>query len=648
LNLNLSPLSDSGKVIFKHIRYFLFLSAIICGNYCLAGSPIAIYDSLYEIYVPTSSMEIVEDSTNALSFDEVKKTSFVRFVPFSQFNFNEYKNSYYWLRFKVINHSSENYRWMLQAPLHSQYLEAYFNTDTNTVSHYLTGQNFNFTSRDYEVRSMAFALPFLRNKEYWVYLKVHNSTHTQLHFIITDQKPYTRVLVGGYLFLGIVYGILLLMALYNLILFLSIKSKVYIFYVLYIIASGIFISWKDGLAFQYVWPENPWMNAYHHKVSLYLLVITFALYALSFLKIKRHSLNTYRFIYVSLIINSGFFIYRLFDPDFFDAFPLDYLVTYSVIFGFSFYVWIKGFKIARYFLLGSFLMLTALVILKLRYLQLMEWSVFVEYSLNYAVVVEAVTMSLALRDRIVHLRKQKEEAQKKLIAEMREREAAQIKLIFQLEDNERLKDKVNKELEQKVIERTNQLNDKMKELNEAKEKLAESYQKLNEASSKLDLDNWKLKKDIKTERKLRISSEIVPFEKFLEVFPEETSCLRMLNQKKWGDDGSLYECKKCGNKKHLEIQSLKFAKKCTKCNYIETVSANTLFHGIKFDLNKAFYIVYIATHAPEISVVKLSEEIQLRKNTCGKFYNKVEERIELYKKKNNSKTISAWENLILE
>jgi predicted nucleic-acid-binding Zn-ribbon protein len=614
----------------------------------VAGSTIAIYDSLYEIYVPTSSIQIVEDSANSIPFNQVNHSSFSRFIPFNQFKFNEYKNSYYWLRFKVINHSSEDHRWMLQAPLHSEYIELYFESDSNKVAHFLTGQNFNFLSRDYEVRSIAFALPFLRNKEYWVYLKVHNTTHTHLHFIITDQKPYTRVLVGGYLFLGIVYGILLLMALYNLILFLSIKSKVYIFYVLYIIASGIFISWKDGLAFQYIWPEHPWVNGFHHKVSLYLLVITFALYAFSFLKIKKHSLKIYRLIFVSLIINTGLFIYRFFKPDYFDAFPIDYLATYSLIFGFAFYMWLKDVRIARYFLLGSFLMLAALIILKLRYHQLMEWSVFVEYSLNYAVMVEAVTMSLALRDRIVQLRKQKEEAQEKLIDEMKEREAAQIKLIFQLEDNERLKDKVNKELEQKVIERTNQLNDKVKELNEAKEKLADSYKKLNEASSKLDLDNWNLKKDIKTERKLRISSEIVPFEKFLEVFPEETACLRMLNQKKWGEDGSLYECKKCGNKKFLEVQSLKFAKKCTKCNYIETVSANTLFHGVKFELNKAFYIVYIATQAPEIPVVKLSEQIQLRKNTCGKFYNKVEERMELFKKKNNQKTISAWENLLLE
>ena len=75
--------------------------------------------------------------------------------------------------------------------------------------------------------------------------------------------------------------------------------------------------------------------------------------------------------------------------------------------------------------------------------------VLIVYSVNIAFVIEILFLSIALGNRI------------KFLKESRER--AQTRIIGQLKENEQLKDKVNRELEQKVQERTSELNKKNKD-----------------------------------------------------------------------------------------------------------------------------------------------------------------------------------------
>lgn len=66
------------------------------------------------------------------------------------------------------------------------------------------------------------------------------------------------------------------------------------------------------------------------------------------------------------------------------------------------------------------------------------------------------------------------------------------------------------------------------------------------------------------------------------------------------------------------------SRQCTRCNYKESPTANTLFHKVKFDLLKAFYIVYfVATNKKGIASAELSRNLSLRQKACWAFKRKV-------------------------
>ena len=103
-------------------------------------------------------------------------------------------------------------------------------------------------------------------------------------------------------------------------------------------------------------------------------------------------------------------------------------------------------------------------------------------------------------------------------------------------------------------------------------------------------------------------------------FPDDERCRQYLAQRKWKDG---YACPKCGHGKYCAGAN-PLDRQCTKCRYIASPLAGTLFHGVKFSLLKAFYIVYyLSTSKSGISSTELSRKLGLRQKTCWLFKQKV-------------------------
>lgn len=106
---------------------------------------------------------------------------------------------------------------------------------------------------------------------------------------------------------------------------------------------------------------------------------------------------------------------------------------------------------------------------------------------------------------------------------------------------------------------------------------------------------------------------------FQEQFGTKEKCLDYLVKRKWSNG---FECAKCKNTKYGKAIR-PHDRQCTKCNYIESPTAGTLFHKVKFDIVKAFYIVYfVSTNKKGITSTELSRKLELRQKTCWLFKRK--------------------------
>ena len=107
---------------------------------------------------------------------------------------------------------------------------------------------------------------------------------------------------------------------------------------------------------------------------------------------------------------------------------------------------------------------------------------------------------------------------------------------------------------------------------------------------------------------------------FQEQFKTAEDCLIYLSNIKWGKG---FICRKCKHT-HSCAGKMSYSRQCTSCRYTESPTAQTLFHKVKFDLLKAFYIVYfVSTNKKGITSTELSRKLNLRQKTCWSFKRKV-------------------------
>src|SRR5690606_3752195 len=108
---------------------------------------------------------------------------------------------------------------------------------------------------------------------------------------------------------------------------------------------------------------------------------------------------------------------------------------------------------------------------------------------------------------------------------------------------------------------------------------------------------------------------------FAERFQSDEDCKKYLSELKW-EKG--YSCRKCGHKKFQIRKDL--SRICNICSAIESSSANTLFHKVKFGLRKAFFICFeMSTTTKSLSALQMSVRYGVQENTARLFMHKVRE-----------------------
>jgi hypothetical protein len=224
------------------------------------------------------------------------------------------------------------------------------------------------------------------------------------------------------------------------------------------------------------------------------------------------------------------------------------------------------------------------------------------------------------------------------------RDRALRRIIQQQEVNMNLKDKVNRELEEKVKERTIELDTKNVALEQSNNRLVKQAKEINQINSILDLDNWKLKNRVKEVLEERLLEKTMDYDEFKTLYPDTLACYRFIDELK---NRTPFCCHKCANNKFFEGTG-KFARRCTRCGYNESITAFTIFHGVKIPIEKAFFIAYLTVAGRKGATLdNISKQLELRLNTVWSFKKKVAERIHELESSGVHPSASKWEDFIV-
>lgn len=106
-----------------------------------------------------------------------------------------------------------------------------------------------------------------------------------------------------------------------------------------------------------------------------------------------------------------------------------------------------------------------------------------------------------------------------------------------------------------------------------------------------------------------------------ELFADSEKVMRFVADVKW-EAG--FVCRSCGHTNYCEGKT-PHSRRCTRCKKEESATAHTIFHNIKFPLNKAFFIAYnVCVLGNEFSSYNFSDQLGLNQMTCWKFRKRIQ------------------------
>ncbi len=626
------------RPLFANLIFFSFLLSALNVQ---AQQKVAIDDQVNQHIFSYAEIECLEDPKGLLQFDQVLSPQVSsRFKPsWSSTPQNYNRTSVYWYKISIKYPLNTKKNWILE--FFDQTIDditAYVPAEDGQYKIEKFGALHKFNDRQYHHKNFEVNLNIYPGKEYTYYFRIKSHQTADIIIVLRSVKWFIQYALNEYLLFGVFYGMILVFAFYNLLMFVAVRQRQYLYYILYNVSVGFYELCNDGIGYQYIWPNSPAWNEYAYGVAL-CCVSVFALMftdKLLFVRVKAPRLHKL----INIVIGARivfFFICLLANKQWFNYKFLEF-VPLCIAFYTGIYVFIRGYRPARFFVIGYSFLFTGFVIKLLITIGQLNLGAITYYSLSICFILEMVFLALALSDKVRILKGQKDKAQREIIK--------------QLKATQKLKESVNIRLEEQVQERTHEVLEKVniiekqnEDLNRINGILQQQAADILRMNLLLEKDNQELQTGFERVTRDRIMSAGVDFEEFSTIYPDADSCYRFLANLKWNNG---YKCHKCSNT-HSFNGHMPHSKRCSKCSYEESVTAYTIFHNTRIPITKAFYMIFLVYSSNgKISSYKLSEILTIRQSTCWAYSNRIKKLLSSRKKAIKNDPHEGWSKLVLE
>lgn len=448
---------------FQKIRSYIVLAVLsssVYHNYAQTPQPLHAQLSAIQLSGPT--LYFFEDKTGALAFPGVQQQEFTPVT--NRGNSFGMTQSVFWFRFRLKNPLSQPTKRLLEIayPL-LDYIDFYYQQNGQWQLLKM-GDLYPFSQRPFESQNFVIPLELHDSQVHTYYIRLKTSSIMQLPLTIYQPNAYQKQHEIEDALSYAQYGILLVMTIYNLLIFFSLRSVPYLHYALSLLFALLFTLVLKGHALQYIWPSAPSFTNSALMLFVGLFNTSFLWYTIYFLNTFKYTPFLTRLLAFSTIvslfgglaslINIPLSVYILVPLTLF-IMPL---MIYTAITCYQ-----RGMIAARFFILAWVLFAIGVILYNLGALDIIPFTFFAQHFIDIGKILAVILLSLALTDRYRYHKREKEIAQTQMLTIQRE---------------------TNEKLEQKVKERTNELRQKSNEILTQNEALQRHQYQLKQESQK--------------------------------------------------------------------------------------------------------------------------------------------------------------------
>ena len=407
----------------------------------------------------TEYLGVLEDPTGLLTLAEVQSPSRAgQFVfaatPAEALNMGNTRSTF-WLRLQLDNRAERVTERVLEIRSSDISRISVFRPGSVAVE---TGAGFPLDSRAYANRFFVFPLQVPAKTQQLIFLRVSSQQPLSVQARLWEAEAFHRYERNDYQWQALYFGLAIAIVLFNLLLYVSLGSRIYLLYVFSCASMVLAMVSLTGLGKEFLWPDSQlWANIAGRvgaSVSGFAMLL-FAREMLNSRRVVPHLDRLLRLLALAwILVVGGFF---LAPRSMATVFNLLLALTSLAIVATALVCAARRQRSAYFFLLAfSFLALGA-VVTSLRGFGLLPTHALTIYAVQIGSAIEMILMAFALADRFNLARREQERAQTaRLLAEQ------------QLTENLRTSER---QLEARVEQRTAELTKSLQQLRQTQAEL---------------------------------------------------------------------------------------------------------------------------------------------------------------------------------
>ncbi|WCL49202.1 SpoIIE family protein phosphatase [Leptospira sp. GIMC2001] len=326
-------------------------------------------------------------------------------------------SSAYWFRWRIHNSSEETQEYIVKIryPLLDQ-INLYYNTDEGLVEK-KSGRIIRSIDKEIPYRGSAFTLTIPPSSIRSFILRVETRSSMSVPVNLWTKRGFYESVTSEQMLQGLFFGAIIVMLFYNLFLYVSLRDRGYLYYVIYLsFASFLFQLAMNGYLGLYLFPESTYVQMNLHN-TIYILSL------LTVFPLIRYVLNMKKYFpLMDRILGYMFFLC-------FIAIALDFVLPYSWvnqgmdIFAMTtiilsiiacYVVTAKGYRPAYYFFCAFILVMIGGMLALFKYMGALPVNFFTENTYQMSMGLEVILMGFALADRIQLMEREKQTNRKQL------------------------------------------------------------------------------------------------------------------------------------------------------------------------------------------------------------------------------------------
>ncbi|NBQ69451.1 MAG: GGDEF domain-containing protein [Nitrosomonadaceae bacterium] len=280
-------------------------------------------------------------------------------------------------------------------------VDIYFLRQDELTGSYHTGDSLPFSQRPLDHRFFVAGHDFSAG-ETTVLIRVesHDDMVLPLYFL-SNEALADRDQWQAYSY-GFMYGVILALVAYNVMLYVGLRTSPYLFYSLYLLFFLLLNTAYTGHGYQWLWPESPQWQKWANPVLMMACTVSGFAFALQFLNIKTAWPRVYRFVIASSAVFCALMLLAMLAGEF--------VVSLLVALVFIFFFYISsivlgvislqaGNQFAKYFLLASIFTICGGAITANAVWGLIPFNEWTYRATDIGMMMDAILLALALAER---------------------------------------------------------------------------------------------------------------------------------------------------------------------------------------------------------------------------------------------------------